>query len=122
MANITENFTEDEFACKCGKCEKIPVLMDPGFMTTLQNARTIAGKSFFITSGFRCPIHPESIKRPTSSHVKGKAADIKADSGYFRLVLLDALLRVGFKRIGIGENFLHVDNDSDKPNSIWHYY
>ena len=39
-----------------------------------------------------------------------------------RFLVLDALLAVGFNRIGIADTFIHVDSDLDKSqNVIWTY-
>ena len=32
-----------------------------------------------------------------------------------------ALIKVGFRRIGVGKSFIHSDLDNDKPNAIWLY-
>ena len=35
----------------------------------------------------------------------------------------DAALKVGFKRIGVGKTFIHLDDDMTLPqNVIWNYY
>ena len=36
--------------------------------------------------------------------------------------MLEALLDAGFNRVGIGESFIHVDIDGNKPsNTLWVY-
>ena len=66
--------------------------------------------------------HPESIKNPTSSHIKGLAVDIKAKDSKTRGLILDALRYVGFTRIGISKTFIHVDLDYDKSQNVtWLY-
>lgn len=121
MGDLTANFSESEFACKCGQCDR-PYAMEPNFIALLQNAREDAGVSFNITSGYRCPLHEESIKRPTSSHTRGLAADIATPNSQVRHDILKALLRY-FSRIGIGKDFLHVDADHNQPAEVvWDYY
>ena len=69
-----------------------------------------------------CKNHPESIKNPTSSHIKGLAADILVKNSRERAVILAALMEAGFTRFGIGHNFIHVDIDEDKIQGvIWTY-
>jgi len=76
-----------------------------------------------ITSGYRCEAHNKEVGgKGTSSHLKGLAADIKCDDSGFRFPLVGALLKAGFKRIGMGKDFIHIDLDPDKPkNMIWVY-
>ena len=49
-------------------------------------------------------------------------SDIKCTDGWSRYKILDALIRVGFNRIGIGKTLIHVDNDTQKPTGVvWLY-
>ena len=97
--------------------------MKPEFMERLQKARTIAGIAFIITSGYRSESHNEKVGgSKTSSHLKGVAADISTHSSGQRLKIVSALLQAGFTRIGIGQNFIHVDSDKSKPDSMFDYY
>ena len=66
-------FTRSEFNCKCG-CNTNYI--DSDFLDMMDKARRIAGVPFKINSGYRCEKHPLSISNPTSSHIKGIAADI----------------------------------------------
>jgi|TARA_B110001452_G_C14907639_1_gene317228 zinc D-Ala-D-Ala carboxypeptidase len=96
--------------------------MDVDFLSKLDKAREFAGIPFIINSAYRSPSHPESIKNPTSSHIKGLAVDISAKDSRQRFLILDALIAVGFSRIGIAGTFIHVDLDLDKSqNVIWTY-
>lgn len=103
-------------------------LMDKGFLYMLNNARHIANIPFHITSGFRIEADIERLEKAgykvsrNSSHLKGVAADIACKSSRERCIIIDALLKAGFNRIGIANTFIHVDNDPDKPeNVIWTY-
>ena len=96
--------------------------MNVDFLAKLDEAREFAGIPFIINSAYRSPSHPESIKNPTSSHIKGLAVDISAKDSITRFKVLDALIAVGFNRIGIAGTFIHVDLDLDKSqNVIWTY-
>ena len=96
--------------------------MDSGFLTKLEEARAIAGIPFRITSGYRSKEHNEQVGGvPNSSHLIGVAADIAVNSGHDRYVILNALIRAGFKRIGVAKTFIHCDTDDSKPNSVWTY-
>jgi uncharacterized protein YcbK (DUF882 family) len=113
-------FTLDEFDCpslpNSGKN------MDTNFLTKLEEAREIAGVPFKITSGYRTKEHNEEVGGvPNSSHLIGVAADVSVSSGHDRYVILNALIRAGFKRIGVAKTFIHCDTDDSKPNSVWTY-
>ena len=96
--------------------------MDEDFLAKLDEAREFAGIPFIINSAYRSPTHPESIKKPSSSHIKGLAVDIKARDSVTRFKVLNALIRTGFTRIGIASSFIHVDLDFDKSQCvIWTY-
>ena len=102
--------------------------MDAAFLQMLDDARGIAGIPFRITSGFRTPSHnayvggvQAGLKSKGSSHLFGYAADISCKSGADREIIVAALIKAGFRRIGIANTFIHCDNDPDKNNSIWLY-
>ena len=102
--------------------KEIEYNMDKKFLSRLDEARDYAGIPFIINSAYRSPDHPESIKNPTSSHIKGLAVDIKSNDSITRFKVLNALIAVGFNRIGIAKTFIHVDLDYDKSqNVIWTY-
>lgn len=97
--------------------------MSDSFLMKLDEARAYANTPFIINSAYRSPEHPLSIKNPTSSHIKGLAVDIRIRNSRERFIVVDALLAVGFSRIGLGRNFVHVDSDVDKSDSVmWDYY
>ena len=113
-------FTLDEFDCpslpNSGKN------MDTDFLTKLEEAREIAGVPFKITSGYRTKEHNEAVGGVSnSSHLIGVAADIAVSSGSERYIILNALLKAGFKRIGVAKTFIHCDTDPNKSNSVWTY-
>lgn len=96
--------------------------MNKDFLFVLDEAREFAGIPFIINSAYRSPNHPLSVKNPTSSHIKGLAVDIKATDNATRFKIVEALISVGFTRIGIADTFVHVDLDFDKrQNIIWTY-
>ena len=102
--------------------KEIEYKMDEDFLAKLDDAREFAGFPFFINSAYRSPDHPESIKNPTSSHIKGLAVDIRVMDSKTRYLIVDALMHVGFNRIGIADTFIHVDDDRNKAcGVIWTY-
>ena len=102
--------------------------MDSNFLSMLDNARDMADIPFKINSGYRTQEHNIEIyrrlgKKPIdSAHLKGKAADISCSGSRERWIIITALQDAGFNRIGIANNFIHVDSDESKsPNVIWTY-
>lgn len=88
----------------------------------LDYARALAGFPFIINSAYRCRSYEISMGRSgTSSHCKGLAVDLRCDSDYKRLIMVQNLLRAGFRRIGIAKTFIHADLDKDKSPCIWLY-
>jgi len=114
-----KHFTIDEFKCKCCGLN----LIKPELIDKLDIARDIANIPFKINSGYRCNKHNISIGGSiTSSHTKGLAVDISTNSGKSKFIIVNALLKAGFNRIGISNSFIHTDIDEDKiQNVIWNY-
>ena len=129
MAKLFRYFKEQEFACKCG-CGKTPFKSNFGFsvdtalISKLDDLRHRFSKKIVVTSGFRC--YDYNIKQSkaslTSSHVKGLAVDITfANFDINRLEVLALVCEMGFKRVGIGKDFIHLDVDIDKSQLSWTY-
>ena len=83
--------------------KEIEYMMDRDFLEKLDEAREFAGFPFFINSAYRCE-------------------DIGVTDSRTRYLVIDALIHVGFNRIGISSTFIHVDDDKDKASGvIWTY-
>ena len=97
--------------------------MDKTFLLRLDEARERAGIPFVINSAYRTPEHNAKIGgKPNSSHLIGLAVDISVTNSRQRFIVLNALLEVGFTRIGIADTFIHVDLDNEKSKEvIWTY-
>ena len=118
VGDLTAHFDRREFACKCGCGEN---RIDPDFVWLLEIARGISGCAYIITSGYRCREHDREMGGK-GNHPTGLAADIQVNGSYTRALILDGLLRAGFRRIGIGARFIHVDAVPDRPSPrIWLY-
>ena len=112
-------FRKSEFSCPCcGRNE-----IDTDFTEKLDSARQLADTPFVINSGFRCEKRNKEVGgKPESSHLKGLACDIRAPVSPARYKILKALFAMGFRRIGIAKNFIHVDNDESLPQEVvWIY-
>lgn len=113
-------FSAEEFLHCRPSCELSQ--MDALFMQRLDNARELAGVPFKINSAFRTVDYEiEHGRAGTSSHCKGLAVDIACSSNSWRFAIVTALVSVGFKRLGIGRTFIHVDCDECKIPSFWLY-
>ena len=117
-----KNFSAWEFLCPCCKLEFMD-LAPFGFMNRLQIARTIAGISFVIGSGWRCLRRNMAVGGvKDSSHLTGHAADIIVTTSEQRYVVLNSVIAAGFVRIGIAKFYIHVDDDPTKAQRvIWTY-
>jgi zinc D-Ala-D-Ala carboxypeptidase len=98
--------------------------LKPELVKKLDEARGLAGTPFKITSGLRTIAENKKAGGvEDSSHLSGLACDIACPTSDVRWKIINALLKAGFTRIGIGETFVHCDVDTSKSgNVIWHYY
>lgn len=114
-------FKESEFkACKpaCSLQD-----MKQSTMDRLDRARGLAGIPFVLNSAYRSQQWELSKGRTgNGAHTTGRAVDIRCNTSWNRMKIVEACLKAGFRRIGIGDTFVHVD---DSPNLtqdvIWIY-
>ncbi len=97
--------------------------MDDNFLQMLDNAREIANIPFKINSAYRSPKHNQAVGgKSNSSHLIGKAVDIAYTNSRERWIIITALQKAGFNRLGIAKTFVHTDSDESKAqNVIWTY-
>jgi hypothetical protein len=92
----------------------------------LDKIRDLIGKPISILSGTRCERHNRKFGgKARSAHVPRNgvsyAVDVRCPDSAFRFAFLTAALPI-FKRIGIGKDFIHVDDDPELPaNVVWLY-
>jgi uncharacterized protein YcbK (DUF882 family) len=103
--------------------KEIEYKMDADFLAKLDKAREFANIPFTINSAYRSPEQNARVGgKPNSSHLRGLAVDIRANDSSTRYIVLNALISVGFNRIGVASSFIHVDDDKEKANNvIWTY-
>ena len=111
-------FTLDEFNCK----ETGENKMSNNFLIMIDRLREECAFPFVITSGYRSPEHSVERSKPNGGgmHTKGIAADIAVSGGSQRYTIVEKALELGFKGIGVGKDFVHVDLRSDTP-VMWCY-
>lgn len=114
------NWLISEMLCHCGCGFRIE---RREFISLLTYARELANFSFPINSWCRCKDHNFKIGGSSNSpHLKGLAVDIGYRDGLLRYKIIQALSAVGFKRIGVGLDFIHVDMDHSKDyQGMWIY-
>ncbi|MEQ3656534.1 MAG: D-Ala-D-Ala carboxypeptidase family metallohydrolase [Dokdonia sp.] len=101
--------------------------MDRQLLFMLQQLEARTGYPIFswINSGARSPSHNRNVGGVSNSSHKiptCKAVDIKAYSKSIRNNLVRAARDVGFKRIGVGKTFVHLDTDDMKSQYVaWGY-
>lgn len=113
-------FDPVEVTCKCGCGFHHTDIM---LLRKLVAARYIAAQPFVINSWCRCKEHNKAVGgTKNSAHLKGEAVDIAAPDNNRRFWIVKALIAAGFNRIGIGEDFVHVDVGSEgQPFRMWVY-
>ena len=100
--------------------------MDPKILSMLDELREEYGQAIIINSSYRSPNHPiESVKTNPGEHTYGAAVDVKCIGGENTFDLVNAAIKVGFKRIGININkgFLHlgIGYPNAPEKTIWTY-
>ena len=113
-------FKEEEFARCSPPCSMSQV--SERLLYKLDAARELYGKPIIVNSAYRSVDYEKQHGRDgTSSHCLGEAVDVRCANSFDRLLLLIVFLCVGFRRIGIGKTFIHIDLDENKPSAVWLY-
>jgi hypothetical protein len=93
--------------------------LDSELVSKLDWARGRAGIPFVITAGLRTADHNDAVGGvKDSSHLRGLAVDLRLEDGVHRFKMVNALLLVGFKRIGVYDKHVHVDIDPTLPQEV----
>ncbi len=98
--------------------------MHPDFMEKLTKVKRLVNlPSFTINSGLRSHRHNKKVGGvANSSHLFGRAADIHTPNPWYQRRVARAAVKAGFTRMGIGKNFIHIDDDPTKPQpAVWGY-
>lgn len=106
------HFSPRELACKCGgKYCRGEYFHDADFLDGLEKVRALVAAPMTVTSGHRCERHNDSDQvggASRSMHKIAVAADISLH-GHDPASLARAAVRAGFRGIGFGTSFLHLD-------------
>ena len=116
MSNkLTENFSMDEFECKCGCI--MPEFVKKNVQELAENLQVIrdAYGKIDLTNSYRCKDHNADVGGSVNSqHLKGKAADIKSKQfspSEIATITDDLMKNESFTLGGVGiyNTFTHVD-------------
>ena len=121
-----KHFKPVEFTCKCEQLCDHAVVISMSLVKKLDKVRDLIGMPIKINSGTRCEKHNQRVGgKIRSAHTPKQgvshAVDVHCPNSAFRYAFLAAAMPM-FSRIGIGKDFIHVDDDPDlPPNVIWVY-
>lgn len=88
----------------------------PELVAMLDQARHTANTPFILTSTVRSIQDNEHVLGVEhSSHLIGKAVDIRVTDSHTRFLILKGLLSAGFTRLGVYDRHIHADIDETKP-------
>lgn len=123
---LSDHFTSSEFDCPCSNCDETQIADE--LLQKLGRMREKLGEPLRINSGYRCRAYQSELKARgyetaagVSQHELGNAADIMASDSETPGTVLEVLAQnAGFKAIGVGHAWIHVDLRDDK-NRRWTY-
>ena len=102
------HFSARELSCDCRRHCAGEYYHDPAFLDALEAMRALVGP-LKINSAHRCKGHNRAVGGASASmHMRKIAADI-AITGHDRKTLAHAAKKAGFRGIGYGRTFIHVD-------------
>lgn len=121
----TKNFSVEQdpkLACTCGHedCDKRVVRQE--VLDMLQEVRDLVDHPMIVTSGGRCPNHPNEVHRSQpADHQKCQGIDIKVGNGVERGELVLYGMHAGFNSFGVAKTFIHLGYREGAPLVIWEY-
>ena len=123
----TKNFNpayDTKLLCTCGhpQCDERSVSQE--HLNRVQVVREIVGHPLSVTSGGRCPYHPDEAHRTTpADHQKQQGVDVGAN-GSTRGNIVQAGIDSGCNAIGVAKTFIHLGYREDLPEghiTMWVY-
>jgi hypothetical protein len=123
----TNNFnphTDPKLLCTCGHpdCDQRSVSQE--HLNRVQKVRDIVGHSLPVTSGGRCPNHPDELHRTTpADHQKLQGCDVSVN-GSTRGNVVQAGITAGCNAIGVAKTFVHLGYRDELPKdhlTMWVY-
>lgn len=117
----SRHFTEEEF----NKCNPTCSMQEMK-QSTIDKAdlvRDLIGQPLFINCAYRSSEHDKRKGRSgTGAHTTGNAIDFRCSNSRDRFKIVQACIDAGFSRIGVAENFIHVDDSFNHDQYVlWTY-
>lgn len=125
MTVKTEHFhprTDPKLLCTCGHkaCDKRSVKQNT--LNRLEEVRVLANRPLTVTSGGRCPNHPNEVHRDIpADHQKCHGIDIAVSGGRQRAEIVNLGIKRGFNAIGVAKTFVHLGYREGKDLVMWTY-
>ena len=120
--NTTDRMVEiiKKCGCPCVACKEIIQKINMELINKIIQLENRIQKHVIITSGRRCIDYNRSIGGYVNSpHITGLAADIRVE-GISILELAKICVEIGFERVGIYPNHVHVDMIDPIPSLFWY--
>ena len=121
----TKNFnpkSDTKLLCTCGHkdCDQRSVNQET--LDKLQMVRGWFNAPMTVTSGGRCPNHPDEVHRTTpADHQNCIGVDIHYYSETEKNLIMMYGVKAGFTAIAAGKNFVHLGNRPQKHLTTWSY-
>ena len=93
--------------------------MNEKLILLLDDLRDKIGQPLKITSGFSTVRYNSAIHGAiNSAHMRGKAADISANTTLLRFKIVNEALKLGIVRMEIAPLHIHIDIDETLPQNV----
>lgn len=123
----TEHFNPDDdskLLCDCGDVECDNRSVSQEHLNRVQRVRDIVDHTLVVTSGGRCPYHPDELHRAIpADHQKMEGVDVGCN-GSTRGNIVNAGIAVGCNAIGVAKTFVHLGYRAELPEghlTMWVY-
>ncbi len=114
------------FKCPCGRPECDAPAPSLELLELLDAIREALGRGTMVDSGPRCAFWNREVGgEDPSTHLHGEGADVMILSTHDRELVDDVRRARGYRRLGVGNTFMHVDvtrRPEFAQGVMWHYY
>jgi len=114
---MKDYFTLEEKTCHCGcGLNLVDAPENADFLAACNEAREIYGGPIDASSMTRCEKYNDAIGgTKLSAHKDGRALDTPCTNPTDRMMLVQAFMKAGFKRIEVSAVHVHADMKRDAP-------
>ena len=123
----TKNFnpeTDPKILCTCGHPDCDQRSISQLHLERIQYVRELVGHPLELTSGGRCPYHPDESHRTTpADHQNRNGGDVRV-TGATRGNVVQAGIKAGCNAIGVAKTFVHLGYRPELPPghvTMWVY-